>query len=659
MTAAEQLRRTARWLRAGSVGIALVWGTAAGLLVLAVARALASLVHAPFSPDAPVWVATVAAALVVVTRLWQQRHVWSPRRVALWAEEQLPALQYALITATDPARPAPDANLERAVAAARLGPAVRRPVARAAGIAAAALAVTTALLFGAARLPGRSDVRRGIAGPRGSTTESAGANPLVPLRVEITAPLYSGRGVRMLNDPSAVSALAGSRITVSGAGNPAGLTAHLGTGLLHVRGTTGGRWAVELTLAGAPSALTFTARTQRRVLALLPMPDAPPHVQLRLPARDTVWRTAPATVMPLVADATDDVALANGYFEFLITSGSGEIFRSREGTVGRLPLHGPSGVLRAALPLAALRLGPGDVLSVRAVAVDANTLSGPDTAVSDTRTFRVARPDEYDSLAVEGAPPPPLQQSLLTERMLIITADSLLSARRRTSHADYMHAAGRIGMDQQDLRKRVYDILYQQDEAGAVNGVEGDDEALDPQLVINRDLKTAYDAMWDAQRSLMMGEIPAAHPAMERALDALNRARLADRLYLRGRAPRVVVNVARVRLTAKERGVPSVAAPRTRADTLRARDVAAFAAALRVAPEGPGAFADALNVLRVRTAATAPLLAAPLGDAVDAVRHGRDATPALLRARAVLLGPLEAGDAAVPWTGVWSGRRPR
>jgi hypothetical protein len=149
----------------------------------------------------------------------------------------------------------------------------------------------------------------------------------------------------------------------------------------------------------------------------------------------------------------------------------------------------------------------------------------------------------------------------------------------------------------------VYGILYEQDEAGAASGVEGDDEELDPQLVVNRDLKEAYDAMWDAERSLNIGEIIIAVPFMNRAARALDKARLADRLYLHGRAPRIVVNIEKVRLTAKEKGLSNaITSPRTRADTALARLDRSLDAALAMTSSDPSRFADAL--IRLRAEAT-------------------------------------------------------
>jgi len=288
---------------------------------------------------------------------------------------------------------------------------------------------------------------------------------------------------------------------------------------------------------------------------------------------------------------------------------------------------------------------------------DNNTLTGPGTSTSDTRTFRVARADEYDSLAVDAAPPPPVERSLLTERMLIVSAESLLKKRPSLQAKEFVASSGRIGLDQADLRKKVYNILYEQDEAGGTEGVEGDDVELDPQLVLNRDLKQAYDAMWDAERSLNVGEIDVALPFMTRALHALDRARLANRLYLHGRAPRIVVNVEKVRLTGKEKGVASVATgARGRADTAVTRLDRSLDAALTTATSDPSHFIDSLIRLRAGAVAVNAAFATALGDAVDAFRAGRDMTPALVRARRALLGAPRAGNAAVPWSGSWSGR---
>src|SRR4029078_10317736 len=87
----------------------------------------------------------------------------------------------------------------------------------------------------------------------------------------------------------------------------------------------------------------------------------------------------------------------------------------------------------------------------------------------------------------------------------------------------------------------------------------------------NPDLVTAYNALWQAVRSLQIAEPAPALPPMRVALKALVRARVANRLYLRGVPPKIVVNLDRVRLTGKEKGTSNVRTPRSFADSARVR----------------------------------------------------------------------------------------
>lgn len=658
--ALERVRSARRWLVLGSTVAAVGWGAATTLLVAASGRAAAAWT-ATGAAAAPLlaWTgpaALLAAAAVAMALLWRARRVWSARRVALWIEERTPALSYTLVTASDPASGALPLALGDTIASAPV--AALAPRRAGAHVLTATVALVAALLLFLATSP--PDGARLAVAARGAL-RAAGA-PVEPtdrigtLRMRVVPPRYSGADARELDDPATVTALPGSTVTVSGAGRSAGITARFGSALLRVGDAGGGMWSATFTIGTAPLTLALRDRRFRRSVAVLPVPDAPPRVTLAAPAADTVWRSAPAAgAVTLAARASDDVRLAGGYFEYLVTSGSGESFRSRGGVAGTRPLSGRTGELGAALRLDALRLGAGDVLTIRAVVFDANTVTGPDTAVSDPRTLRVARPDELDSVAVEGAVPPPIERALLTERMLAVSAESLLALRGRTPRPDYVQGAVRIGRDQGDLRRRVYTVLYGQHEAGAESGVESDNEELEPQLAVNRDLRAAYDAMWDAERALMIADLPQALPAMRRAVAATDRARRANRLYLRGRPPTVVVNVPAVRLSGKEKGRSGTAATRSRADTARLRALAVLDATLRAASIGPAALADALVQAQVATASTNPAAAAALGAAALQARLGQDPSATLARARRLLLGAPAAGDPRVPWSGAWSG----
>jgi hypothetical protein len=359
------------------------------------------------------------------------------------------------------------------------------------------------------------------------------------------------------------------------------------------------------------------------------------------------------------------------------------------------------------------------MVHLRAVARDANDVSGPGVGSSETRVLRVARASEYDSIAVEGAPPPEADKSMISQRMLIILTEAL-DRRRRTLARETLLAESRdIARDQTRLRKRVGDIIFQRlgnspsgeegrdpDEAPASDSAlppadstardsvrraavragrsareiaaadsadsaraallraasaatgsgneildfEGDET---PVVAINRPLLEAYNAMWEASRELDQGETGRALPPMRRALAAIQRARQAERIYLRGKAPVVVVDLARVRLTGKESGSSSPRTPRGPLDPGAARRAARLAAAIELAARSPAAAIDSLVLLRVESLDAAPPLAAALADALDAMRNRRDATSLLARARRIVDGSVRGSGRLGAWSGIW------
>ena len=73
---------------------------------------------------------------------------------------------------------------------------------------------------------------------------------------------------------------------------------------------------------------------------------------------------------------------------------------------------------------------------------------------------------------------------------------------------------------------------------------------------------------------------------MKKALDALQAARSAERIYLRGKTRAVVVDIDRVRLQGKDKGAPSVRTPRPPADPARDKRIARFDVALAARAHG-------------------------------------------------------------------------
>ena len=108
------------------------------------------------------------------------------------------------------------------------------------------------------------------------------------------------------------------------------------------------------------------------------------------PARDSVLRT-PAGRIPLAAEVNDDFGIASAAFEYIVSSGEGETFKFRSGTLGAVRPGQRRASIAASLSLESLGLKPGDVVHIRAVARDGNTVTGPGIGTSDTRASKPRR----------------------------------------------------------------------------------------------------------------------------------------------------------------------------------------------------------------------------------------------------------------------------
>ncbi|HEU4563025.1 MAG TPA: hypothetical protein VFS05_00195 [Gemmatimonadaceae bacterium] len=703
--AARRLTRTRAALVAAAGASAALWGLAAGTIVCVLLSALGGMLPAAAGARVPAALAAGLAATVISAA--RARHAASRARVALWIEERVPELRYSLVTLLEAERSTETPALEREIAALSWRAPVRRAVTRAVGVPALAAGAAALLLLA---LP-TGGAARGAAGRRAGAgvTASAPASPMDRLRgleVTVTPPAYSGLRAATLADPSSVTALAGSRLAVEGEGSADGLSAQVGAARAAV-GAGGRGWRLTTAMPARPAALRLLAPGgAERIIILEPRPDSVPVVTLTTPARDTILR-APTGRIALAADARDDFGLGAAWLEFIISSGEGESFTFRSGVVARQAAAGArEASLRAGLPLDSLALRPGDLVHLRAVARDRNDVTGPGTGYSETRTIRIAREGEYDSISVEAAPPPENDRAEISQRMLIVTAEALERRRPRLARPTVVSESRRIAADQARLRRRVGDIIFSRlgGETPAEHSHEGESaeehaahdrplspeevlqaaeratnhgvgEVLDfegdetPVVAINRPLLEAYNAMWDAGRELEVGEPARALPHMRAALAAIQRARAAERIYLRGRPPAVIVDLARVRMTGKVDSTPAVArTPRPALAGTAARRAARLEGALdlltardtsRAAAASVAAGIDSLALLRLDAitggegSQPAPALARALGEAIDALRAGRDATEPLARARRLLASEPEARPALTRWSGAW------
>ncbi len=683
MTALERFRRVVREVRTAVFLSGVVWGFCTLLFVLIVAAVADGLVELPFvARQAVPFVAVMMAAVAMQQALARAGAVQSRMAVALWIEGRVPQLRYALVTRLDPAGAASADALDRVIHGVNFEAPVRRAAWRLPARATAALLATLAVLLA---LP-RGAVARVTRPTPGDSVRatSAPGDALAHVAVTVTPPTYTGLAAVTTDDPARVGAVVGSQVHVEGAATGGAVTVTADTVRLDV-GTMGGRWQANLAMPSAPTVIRLHHGSRERLLLLEPRPDSAPAVALTLPARDTVLRAA-VGALRLGADLADDFGLESGHFEVVISSGEGENFRFRTLLIGRAALaNARIRTLAGVLQLDTLKLAPGDLLHVRAVARDRNTVTGPGVGASETRAIRIARSGEYDSVDVEGAPPPDPLKGIISQRMLIILAEKLERQRASLARATFVDESRRIARDQNALRKQVGDIVFSRLDNGPPGEHDGDDERdrgtltpeqllaaaneatqragaepLDfaggesPVVNINRPLLEAYNAMWDAGRELGIGEPRKALPHMYAALAAIQRARNAERIYLRGRPKDVVVDVARVRLVGKTELIgPGARRPRASEDDATLRRLARFDRALGLLSGSRGAATDSLLLLRAELLAAQPAVAAPLAGALDKLRAGGDATQALVDARRALAG-MSTGSAPL---GSW-GRTP-
>lgn len=649
------------------------------------------LVSYGMSRSIPTWLAIAVCVVCAASgALWlrARRGGISDVRAALWVEEHGSA-DFALVTAVEQAPMVPtlwseavQRRAEQAISAARAAVtpfavhALRGPIGFAVG---AAMVVALGVW-----LPSRGDVAAPL-GTRDGRGRARVPTPIGAWRVRVTPPEYTGQSASELQDARTVRALSGSRIDVTGSGDAPDSA---WTRSLHDSGSVRGQalpissasagWQVRAEASDGPSEVRVARDTYSKLLLVDGVADSVPRVALTRPVRDSVLRKAEGA-LTLSAQLHDDVGLVRASFELVISSGEGERFTVKARQVGaRVLQREHDAMLSTVIDLASLQLGPGDVVHIRAIARDAHPAASHEAGFSETRSFRVARPSEYDSVAVEPAPPPEVDKSLLSQRMLLLLTEKLDRRQRTMTPVAFSDESRKLARDQSRLREAVGDAVFQRltGEGGgehshspgdghdhgveavggklALSGVnaegmleEGDDS---PVIAINKPLLEAYNAMWDAGRALEQSDPHAAIPFMRVALAAIERARAAQRLYLRGRPPTVIIDLDKVRMVGKDTGGVSV---RDRRETLppvvAAREVRLLRAAALVTTDAAAA-RDSLAVLRLEAVSDSPAFAQSLAALVETLSGGGrpNVTDGFLRARRAL-GSVQR-VAPSPWT---------
>lgn len=636
---------TAAWVRRQRVRLVLL--SVVRALAWAAATLFVGLTIGVVAASTEVRVAAwIVAFALLAALLWRDRFTVSLRRVALWFEERRPELRYALITALDPRYAAAfGPRVEPLLRRLDTRSVMRRSALRSTVVPVIAVVLSVAVF---AMTPG---TRLRVSQPEAHAATPAMADPinrLDTLSATITPPRYAldaGVEPETLDEPTTISGLAGSTVEIVGRGSPEGLGARVGDSLLVAapveRDADQNGWRVTFAVSDSAAALRLEDSGHHRLIVIVPVHDRPPTVQLVSPKRDTTVRQ-PAGSITLDARLTDDIALADAHFEYIVASGESEgSFTHREGVLGARPVDDPARQqvrLELEVPLSMFELGPGDVLSLRAIALDNNEWSGPGIGYSEPRVLRVARPAEYDSLAIAPAPPQ-VDSAQMTLRWLIELVERLDASRGDLPREVFVDSSRTFGAHAGALRIRVQQLRRDQ----TMGGVFAPDPLLD----------IANDALAQGETGLEIAEPDNALPHLWEAQEALQEYRTAARYYLRAVASAALVDVARVRLTGADTGQAAPRVPRSVSDTTRARLRSAFADALAWLVVSPDSARERLALLQVEALRHEPMLADMLADAVSALQRGRDPAPSLRRARRLLDGPARVTDTLPAWGGAW------
>lgn len=634
------------------------------------------------SPGASIAIALGLGALATVAEAWRRLGgPLTPARVSLWIEEHVPQLEFSLIAAVE--SPEAPAWCEARVRSVDVGPPGWRAIRRALRWPAVLAIAGVAAFAGGSRIAAlESSLVRAV------REAAAPGSAFSTLHARVTPPAYSRLAVEETEQPNLLHPLVGSTVELSGplpsAVRPGDVKVTVDRTAKPAHGAAN-RWSVRLTADTATRIVRLAQGAESRLVVIEPRVDSLPVVTIRLPERDTILRE-PRGTLALRARATDDLRLESAAIEYIVSSGEGERFTFRSGTLGVVRPGARAADLAATFDAAALRLVPGDVVHIRAVARDGNTVGGPGIGSSDTRTIRVARAGEYDSVAVDPAPPAEADKSVISQRMLINLTEALVKRMRTLSRENIVAESRRISRDQARLRKQVSDLVFARlgdEPSGEHFHGDGHDhnegEALKrnltpeellaaaekatgtgaditeanqdetPIVAINRPLLEAYNAMWDAGRELDGGRPRTALPPMHAALAAIQKARAAERLYLRGVPPRVVVDVARARLAGKERGLDALRPATLPADPVRREAIQRMQRALALGT--PGAAADSLLLVRLSIVGHLADAATAMDALIADVRAGRDASANIEIVRRALDRSTLVADSLSPWGG--------
>jgi len=490
--------------------------------------------------------ATVAAGILAAVLLTANRR----RQVAEVVERRAPASRNLIVTAAELSVAetrgyVPELVLGRAARLVdQMEPRALVPTRRSAAIATALFA--TWLLVAT-----RSVLPISISGRGASVSATAGSPTLQSVDVSVTPPAYTGRSVEAFHDPTRVTALAGSALSIvaRATGERVTIETVASQDTLVRRGAAfAGQLVADADGFVAVQARTGERASARRLIGLTVLPDSLPHVRIVAPARDQRFPDAHRT-LSLSIEANDDIGLASLTMRFTKVSGSGERFTFVEGQVPLTVAHrdGRTWTARADWPLDSLGLSPGDMVVYRAIATDRRASGG--TAESDSYIAEILAPG---GVAAPGfAADFEQERYAVSQQMVIVKTERLLARRTTMPPADFADESQQLAAEQRKVRAEFVFMLGGEladapDVAASMTDINEEEEAgRESDILAGYDANAGHvalirgiRAMSRAAASLATSDPATALPHERAALTQLERAFSHSRILLRALATR-------------------------------------------------------------------------------------------------------------------------
>ncbi len=372
----------------------------------------------------------------------------------------------------------------------------------------------------------------GSVGPR-SPVASQGAGSATTVRgaftVRITPPAYTNRREEIFDSPTDVTAIAGSRLRIEGAG---------------------GRIIVDRVVSeSAGIEVDAGDQSGKRFLALTVVPDAAPVVRVVTPGKDQAFTESRGRVAVSI-ESRDDLGLASLSLKLTKASGGGENVAFTE---TELPLRIERRDDRqwsalGEIDLASLALGDGDIVVYRAIARDSNPAASP--VSSEQYVIEIGKNAGVSDAGF--ALPAEERKYAISQQMVIYKTEQLIARQRPGAAAasgGALDEARGIAIEQRMVRAEVVFL------GGGEVEDELEEAARSDELTEGRlqntgrvEMLRAINAMSRAEAQLNEGRIADALVFERQALASLERALDRRRFFLRTLPDRSRIDASR-RLT--------------------------------------------------------------------------------------------------------------